>query len=139
MTAPIKKFFIDTNIILRYLTKDDPVQFPRCRQLFKKAQDGEVLLITSTLVIAEIIWTLSSYYRVPKDQIIEKLSIIIGSDAVQILDKDLIAEALVLYARKNVDYIDAYNAVLLKHLNLKEIYSYDRDFDKIDGIDRLEP
>jgi uncharacterized protein len=139
MTAPIKKFFIDTNIFLRYLTKDDSVQFPRCRQLFKKAQDGEVLLVTSTLVIAEIIWTLASYYQVPKDQIIEKASIIVGSEVVQIPEKDLIAEALVLYARKNVDYIDAYNAVLLKHLNLKEIYSYDQDFDKIDGIDRLEP
>lgn len=139
MNAMVKKVFIDTNILLRYLTKDDPVQFPRCRHLFKKAQDGEVLLITSTLVIAELIWTLASYYRVPKEQIIEKTSIIIGSPAVQILEKDLIAEALVLYGRKNIDYIDAYNAVLMRPLGLKEIYSYDKDFDKIEGIHRLEP
>jgi uncharacterized protein len=135
----MKKVFIDTNILLRYLTKDDPVQYPRCRNLFKKAQNGEMLLVTSTLVIAELIWTLASYYRVSKEQIIEKASIIIGSAAIQIPDKEIIAEALVIYARKHVDYIDAYNAVLLRHLNLKEIYSYDRDFDKIEGIDRLEP
>jgi len=135
----MKRVFIDTNILLRYLTKDDPVQYPRCRNLFKKAQNGEMLLVTSTLVIAELIWTLASHYQVSKEQIIEKTSIIIGSDAVQIHDKEIIAEALVIYARKNVDYIDAYNAVLLRHLNLKEIYSYDRDFDRIEGIDRLEP
>jgi len=135
----MKKVFIDTNIFLRYLTKDDPVQYPRCRTLFKKAQNGEMLLVTSTLVIAELIWTLTSHYQVSKEQIIEKISIIIGSAAVQIPDKEFIAEALVIYARKNLDYIDAYNAVLLRHLNLKAIYSYDQDFDKIEGIDRLEP
>ncbi len=139
MIPTIRKFFIDTNIFLRYLTKDDPVQFPRCRNLFKKAQDGEVLLVTSTLVIAEMIWTLASYYRVSKEQIIEKVSIIIGSDAVQIPDKDLVAEALLLYGRKNVDYIDAYNSVLMRQLGLKEIYSYDKDFDKLETVRRLEP
>ena len=139
MIPTIRKFFIDTNIFLRYLTKDDPVQFPRCRNLFKKAQDGEVLLVTSALVIAEMIWTLASYYQVSKEQIIEKVSIIIGSDAVQIPDKDLVAEALLLYGRKNVDYIDAYNSVLMRQLGLKEIYSYDKDFDKLETVQRLEP
>jgi len=135
----VKKVFIDTNILLRYLTKDDPVQYPRCRQFFKKAQDGEILLVTSSLVIAELIWTLASHYRVPKENIIEKISIIIGSDAVQIPDKDLIAEALLLFGRKNVDYIDAYNSVLMRQLDLKEIYTYDKDFDKLETVRRLEP
>jgi predicted nucleic acid-binding protein len=139
MKGPRRKVFVDTNIFLRYLTKDDPVQFPRCRTLFKKAQEGEVLLVTSTLVIAEMIWTLTSFFHIPKDQIIEKISIIIGSEAVQISDKDLLAEALVLYARKNIDFIDAYHAVLVKKLHLPEIYSYDRDFDRIAGLKRLEP
>ena len=135
----MKKVFIDTNIVLRYLTMDDPVQYPHCRNLFKKAQNGEMLLVTSTLVIAELIWTLASYYRVPKDQIIEKVSIIVGSDAIRIPDKDLIAEALLLYGRKNVDYVDAYNSVLMRQLGLKEIYSYDKDLDKLETVQRLEP
>ncbi len=135
----MKKVFIDTNIFLRYLTKDDPVQYPRCRNLFKKAQNGEMLLVTSTLVIAELIWTLSSHYQVAKEQIIEKVSIIVGSAAVQIPDKEIIAEALVIYARKNVDYIDAYNSILMRQLGLKEIYSYDQDFDKLETVQRLEP
>lgn len=139
MSIPDKKVFIDTNILIRFLTGDDPVQFPRCLRLFKRAQDGEVLLITSTLVIAELIWTLDSYYKIPKEQFIKKTSVIIGSPAVHLPEKDLIAAALVLYGRKNIDYIDAYNSVLMRQLELKEIYSYDKDFDKLDGIHRLEP
>lgn len=86
-----------------------------------------------------MICTLASYFRVPKDQIIEKVSIIIGSDAVHIPDKDPIAEALLLYGRKNIDYSAANNTALMKSLGLPEIFSYDRDFDKVEGIKRLEP
>jgi uncharacterized protein len=139
MNPPGRKVFVDANIFLRYLVKDDPVQFPRCRALFKKAQNGELLLVTSTLVIAELIWTLTSFFQTPKEQVIEKISIIIGSAAVHIPDKDLIAEALVLYGRKNIDYVDAYNAVQMNDLRLKDIYSYDKDFDRVEGIQRLEP
>ena len=80
---------------------------------------------------------MTSFFQIPKDQII-------GldhhcSEAVQISDKDLLAEALVLYARKNIDFIDAYHAGPMKKLHLPEIYSYDRDFDRIAGLKRSEP
>ena len=42
-------------------------------------------------------------------------------------------------AEKNIDYIDAYNAVFMKYHSFDEIYSYDRDFDAIEGIKREEP
>jgi predicted nucleic acid-binding protein len=51
----------------------------------------------------------------------------------------MIADALVLYARKNIDYIDAFNAVLMRYNGLNEILSYDEDFDTIEGIKRKEP
>lgn len=130
------KKFIDTNIFLRYLTKDDPVKYDKCRVVFKKAIEGKIALATSEMVIAELIWTLLSYYKVPKGDVIEKISIIVGTESLHIPDKDIIADALVLYSRKNIDYIDAYNAVLMKYHGLTEIYSYDGDFDAIEGIKR---
>ena len=39
----------------------------------------------------------------------------------------------------HVDYIDAYNSVLMRQLGLKETYSYDKDFDKLETVQRLEP
>lgn len=133
------KKFIDTNIFLRYLTKDDPSKYERCRELFKKTVEGKVKLATSGIVIAELIWTLLSYYKVPKTDVIEKISIIIATENLYIPDKNIIADALVLYSRKNIDYIDAYNAVFMKYNNCAEIYTYDKDFDFIGGIKREEP
>ena len=53
-------------------------------------------------------------------------------------DKDIIADALLLYSRKNIDYIDAYNAVFMKYNDFTEIYSYDEDFDLIGDIIRVK-
>ncbi len=135
----MERKFVDTNIFLRYLTKDDPSKYDRCRELFKNAIEGKIALATSGIVIAELIWTLLSYYKIPKVEVIEKVSIIVGTDELYMPDKEMIADALVLYGRKNIDYIDAYNAVLMRYHGLNEIYSYDEDFDVIEGMKRKEP
>lgn len=135
----MRKKFIDTNIFLRYLTGDDPVKYEKCREIFKRALEGKADLATSGIVIAELVWTLLSYYKVPKADVIEKVSIIVSTENLHIPDKDIIADALVLYSRKNIDYINAYNAVFMRYHGFKEIYSYDEDFDLIEGIKREEP
>lgn len=135
----MKRTFIDTNIFLRYLTKDDPVKYDKCREVFKRAIENKMELSTSGIVIAELIWTLMSYYKIPKADIVEKVSIIVGTDNLHIPDKDIITDALILYGRKNIDYIDAYNAAFMKYHGLNEICSYDRDFDVIGDIKRIEP
>ncbi len=135
----MEKVFVDTNLFLRYLTKDDPGKYERCRAVFKKAVGGKVSLLTSEMVIAELIWTLLSYYRVPKAEVIEKVSIIISTPNLHVVDRTIIADALVLYSQKNIDFIDAYNALFMKFHGLEKIYSYDEDFDAIEGIERKEP
>jgi len=131
--------FVDTNVFLRYLTKDNPSKYERCREIFKRALEGEITLSTSEMVIAELIWTLLSYYKVPKAEVVEKVSVILGTENLFVPDKDVLADALVLYARKNMDFIDAYNAVFMKYQGIREIYSYDEDFDMIEDIERKEP
>lgn len=133
------KKFIDTNIFLRYLIRDDPAKYEKCRELFKKTIEGKTSIATSGIVIAELIWTLLSYYKVPKTDVVEKISIIVSTENLYISDKDIIMDALLLYSMKNIDYIDAYNAVFMKYSRLDEIYSYDEDFDTIEGIKREVP
>lgn len=40
---------------------------------------------------------------------------------------------------QNIDYIDAYNAVFMKNNSCAQIFSYDKDFDRIENIKRMEP
>lgn len=130
----MKRKFVDTNIFLRYLTKDDLGKYAQCLELFKLVLAGKTELITSNMVIAELIWTLLSFYKTPKPVVVEKISILVGTDHLFIPDKEIIIEALILYGKKNIDYIDAYNAVFMRHHQTNEIFSYDEDFDTLEGV-----
>ena len=53
--------------------------------------------------------------------------------------KEVILGALNLYKEKNIDYIDAFNALILKDKSIEGIYSYDPHYDRVDWLTRLEP
>jgi predicted nucleic acid-binding protein len=52
--------FIDTNIFIRHLVNDDPIQSPASRALFQSIEDRQVTAWTTNLVVAEAVYVLSS-------------------------------------------------------------------------------
>jgi len=131
--------FVDTNVFLRLLTRDDPAKFEGCRRLFEQAVAGTIALRTSELVIAEIVWTLLSYYNLPKPVVIEKVGQILNTPNLAVTNQEVLIEALVLWSRHNCDFIDAYNAALMRCDGLTELVSYDADFDLFPSVRRQEP
>ena len=131
--------FIDTNIFIRFLTNDIPEKADACEHLFREAAKKNESFFTTEMVIAEIIWVLESYYELPKKEVQEMVEKILITPFLFCPQKDLILNALSLYGDKNIDYIDAYNASILKEQGIKEVYSYDRHFDKINWVNRIEP
>ena len=131
--------FLDTNIFIRFLTDDVPEKVDACEEIFKKAVEKQETLFTTELVIAEIVWVLESFYELPKNEIQNKVEKILNTPNLICPHKDLILSALILYSEKNIDYIDAYNALILKENGIVELYSYDKHYDRIDWLTRLEP
>ena len=55
---------------LRYLTNDVPAQADAVEALLRRAVDGEeIVLVTNSLVMAEIVWVLDDYYQQSRDDI----------------------------------------------------------------------
>jgi len=131
--------FVDTNIFIRFLTDDVPEKVDACEEIFKKAVEKQETLFTTDLVVAEIVWVLESFYELPKNEIQDKVEKILNTPNVICPHKDLILSALILYSEKNIDYTDAYNALILKENGIEELYSYDKHYDRIDWLTRLEP
>jgi uncharacterized protein len=131
--------FVDTNIFLRYLINDDPEKADACETLFKKAVAGEEALFTTDLVVAEIVWVLESYYELAKHDVQKMVEQILNTKNLNCINKDLILNALSVYAEKNIDYIDAYNGIILKTKGIKELYSYDKHFNRLSWLKRIEP
>lgn len=133
------KFFVDTNIFIRFLQADHKIQSPKCKRLFEKAVENKVKLITNSMVIAEIVWVLNSFFELSKQDIIKKIKTLLLFNGVEIPEKNLLVSTLNLFEKYNLDFIDAYCLCWIKQNKINSIYSFDRDFDKLEGIKRIEP
>ena len=131
--------FVDTNLFIRYLTDDDPVQTDAVESLFIRVKEGKETVQTSVLVIVEIVWVLESIFKKSRDEIKEMIQKIINTQNLMVENRDILLQGLEIYSQKNIDFVDAYHAVFLKSTGEKIIYSFDQDFDKIEWIERREP
>ncbi len=131
--------FLDTNILLRYLTRDDDHKARRAFDLLIRVEQGEEKVITSSLVIFETVFTLQSFYKLPRLQIKELIVPIISLRGLHLPGKNTYYRAFDLYVTQNISFADAYNAAYMLAEQVSDIYSWDTDFDKIEGITRLEP
>jgi uncharacterized protein len=133
-------FFIDTNLFLRYLANDVPSQAEAVDFLLRRASKGIVNLVTTGMVIAEIVWTLESYYELDKKTIQTMVLGILNTDGLRVIDSDLLLQAIVPYADKNVDFIDAFNVGWMVKNNVDKIYTFDqKHFNRFAGISVKTP
>ena len=130
----MKKTFVDTNIFIEVFSRIGD-KSNRCKKLLQE-KEGE--LTTSCLVLAEVEWVLRSGYEESKEKVIRCLKKILTS-SIEIDDKGVLLNAFNLYQKTNLDWTDCINACFIKKGNYKGIYSYDKDFDKVNFIKRIEP
>ena len=137
----MKPQFIDTNIILRYLTNEDPDKTERCYSLFNKAQDNKIKLTTSESVVAEAVFVLASkkHYHLTPEEIKTRLSPILLLQGLKLEHRQTLVRALDLYSIYTMDFEDCLALAHMERQQLKEIYSYDQDFDQVTHVKRIEP
>jgi predicted nucleic acid-binding protein len=126
-------------VLLRLLTRDDEEKATHALDLLLRVDQHEERVITSPLVIFETIFTLQKSYGVSRSQIRALLLPILGLRDLELIDKAVHHDALDLFASTNLSYADSYNAAYMRWRQLDRIYSWDADFDRIPGIERIEP
>lgn len=130
---------VDANILLRFLTNDEPNQAAACEALLLRVEAGLEKVFLPDLVIADTVWTLEKFYKVGKNKIKELFIPILAAEGLICADKGLVLSALAIYSAKNIDWTDAFVAAQMIENEQPEIYSYDHDFDRLPEINRIEP
>ena len=99
--------FLDTNILLRYFTRDDEQKAQRALDLLIRVERGEEKIITSSLVIFETVFTLQRFYKVPRQRIKELILSIISLRGLHLPGKNVYYHAFDLYVTNNISFADA--------------------------------
>ena len=135
--------FLDTNIIVRYLTRDDEAKAQSCYQLFQRVQRGEEELVTCEAVVTEVVYVLASQrapYRLSHEDIRARLVPILTLRGLRLPQRSVYIRALDIYASSQfLDFEDALVVAHMERRGVTEIVSDDRDFDRLAGVQRSEP
>ena len=95
---------IDTNVLLRYLLRDDEGQAERARRVI---EGGERVLITD-VVLAETVWTLAGRrYRATRTDLIVLINSLLQDANLCFEDEEVVWSALQAYRRTEADFADA--------------------------------
>lgn len=130
---------IDANIILRFLTNDLPDQANRAGILLKKLEQRREKVFLPDLILADIIWVLEGYYKQPRERIRDLIITILSLPGLIFSNKDIAFNALDIYVENKIDWTDAFTASQMIAQGITEIFSFDKHFDQIKGITRIEP
>ena len=131
--------FLDSNILLRHLTQDHADHSPRATAYLDRVERGELKVRTADTAIFEVVYTLQRWYRQPKAQIREVVLPLVTLPGIILPGKRRYRRVFDLYVDRNISFVDALHAVFMREWKLNRVLSFDRDFDRVPGITRVEP
>ncbi len=135
----MRGYLVDTNIVLRLLTEDDPVQTPAVKEFFVQLVSRKERGYLTTVVVLELVWTLESYFGLPRDEVAADLSLLINTPGLDIENNSAVEAALEYYSSTKADFADCYNAAYAAAHGNGTVLSCDHHFDRLDGVKRIEP
>jgi predicted nucleic acid-binding protein len=120
---------LDTSVILRFLSKDDPDKSAIFLKLIEKAGQSKAAYLIPDMVIAEIVFTLAGkYYNYPRSDIASLVMSLAALPQIQLEDRSAMLDAVDIYSTSTMKFGDA--VILAKARNLKAtpIYTFDAHF-----------
>jgi uncharacterized protein len=134
--------FLDTNVILRYLTRDDEAKAAACLRLFQRVGEGTEELTSSEAVFTETVYVLESarHYHLQRAEIRARLVPILTLRGLRLANRSTLLRAFDVYVEyPDLDVEDALAVAHMERHGVTEIVSYDTGFDRVPGIERQEP
>lgn len=126
----MKTIGIDTNVLLTLRLRREPY-FKKAKELLEACLDGKIKIYLPLPALLEIEWVLRSYYKQPKEGVIQFLDELLLIDNMIVDQKEIIKYSLNLY--KNNDRVGLTDSVLVGQIQNKnyDFLTFDKDLDKL--------
>jgi predicted nucleic-acid-binding protein len=118
---------LDTNVLVRFVTADDPAQTAVVQALLEQAEEAREQLFVSSIALCELVWTLRSRpYLLPRTEIATIVQKMLGTHLFEIQDRDLVRQAMVDYRQGPADFADYLLGCLNRRDGCVETLTFDR-------------
>ena len=133
--------YVDTDVIIRLVTGDDPAKQAQAAELFQDVEDGKLTVRAPVTVIADAVFVLCSkrLYNVPRPQAAAALTRLVRIPGFRVDRRRTMIAALNLFGSTRLDFGDCMLIASMRESGSTVLYSYDTDFDRFAPITRHEP
>ena len=125
---------IDTNVLVRFLVRDDLAQFEQARELINREVSAGNRVVINQLVLLETEWVLRSRYSLTKQQMMETISALLDAPDVQFEDEPAVEEALFVWRDTRADFADCLIGARNRRLGCRATASFDVKAAKLPGF-----
>ena len=132
-----KKIFLETSVMIRFLTQDDPVKFVDCAKLIERIEAGALQPVMSNVVVMEIVHVLTRLYKFDRTTVHAALELVLKLRNLSFIERTNTPRALALWQSTGIKYGDCLIATQIPKGVV--LITYDADFGKIEGLDVMQP
>ena len=125
---------LDTNILVRYLTQDDPIQSSQAREIMEQELSDENPGFISIVAAVELVWVLEHAYRFSAREIAGAIERILQADALIVQNEKEMFTAMVTLKEGRGSFADALIAALGSWANCSHTLTFDRKTLHIPGF-----
>ncbi len=125
---------LDTNVLVRFLVRDDEKQSRRATKLIKGAVERGEQLFISDIVMCETVWVLSAAYRFTRTEIVDALAGLVRARNLVFSSTDRLARALAAYRHGKGDFADYLIRELARAAGADTVATFDRALLKDEGF-----
>lgn len=131
---------VDTNVLLRHILRDHPDFSPRATAFVGRVERGEEIATLADTVVFETVFVLQSFNKLPRAVIRDAVLPIILLPGMILGGKQLYRRVFDWYVEhRRLSFADCYHAALVERQGLPAVISFDRGYDRLSEIRRIEP
>lgn len=125
---------LDTNILVRYLAQDDPVQTPKATEIIERQLSETNPGFVSVVTMVETVWVLERAYRLKPSEIADAVESMLQAEVLAIEDEQEIYTAMIALRRGTGSFADALIAALGAKAGCSHTLTFDRSAARLEGI-----
>ena len=123
---------LDTNVLVRYLTRDDPAQYAKVAAFIDAATDRGEQFVVNTAVLCELEWVLGTSYGYSREEIALALEQIFATAQFEVDRLDEARQALGDFRSTKADFSDALIGRINRSLGAGHTITFDRDLKAVE-------
>lgn len=128
---------LDTNVLVRYLAQDDPVQSRKATELIEQRLTKQSPGFISVLAMAETVWVLERAYRLADPDIAAAIERTLQADVLVVESEQAVFTAMIALKEGTGSFADALIGALDAKAGCTRTLTFDRRALRLPGFEPL--